>query len=324
MTVELASAPARAREASLRLAITGCGRIAERGYLPAANRVPGISIAALADPVPRRRDALQAAATALAGGRRPAAYESLERLLAEERPDALVIATPTEVHLTHAALAAGVGIPTLVEKPPASTLAEATRLAALEPLPWIGFNRRFMVGSGLRERVRPLADPRLRIEIQYRRRAWDPLVARDEALLDAAPHGIDLALFLSGADPVAVRARRLDDRAAELEVALDRGRALIRCSLHRPYRERVVVRDRSVWPIARDDRGGLRRALATRVRAGEHPLVASISAQLAAFARAVTGGDPAPLASAADGVEVMRVVKAARRSLVRDRAWVSA
>ena len=323
MRAEPAIAATPPREATLRLAIAGCGRIAERGYIPALRRVPDASLIAVADPEPTRREGIRAAAAAL-GGRLPAAYASLERLLAEEAPDAVVIATPTDLHLAQAGLAAGAGIPSLVEKPPASTLAEAERLAELEPSPWIGFNRRFMADARIRERARRLAEPRLRVELRYRRRAWNPLSARDEALLDAAPHAIDLVLFLSGAAPAAVRARRLDDRGAELELTLDRGEALIRCSLHRPYRERVVVRDGSVWPVARDHRGGLRGAVAARLRPGEHPLVASIVAQLSAFMRVAAGGDPWPLASAADGIEVMRVVKAARRSLVRDRAWVPA
>jgi predicted dehydrogenase len=319
-----ASSSAPARTATLRLAISGCGRIAERGYLPALRRLRGLSLMAVADPHPTRREGLRAAAAALDGGRPPAAYDSFERLLAQERPDAVVIATPTDLHVEQASLAAGAGIPALVEKPPASTLAEATRLAELQPRPWIGFNRRFTAAARIAEHVRSLAKPRLSVEVRYRRRAWAPHVAHDEALLDAAPHAIDLALFLAAAAPAAVRARRLDDLAVELELALDRGVATIRCSLQRPYRERVVVRNDSLLPVARDLRGGLRSALATRFRAGDHPLAASIAAQLEAFARAVEGGDPGPLASAADGVAVMRVVMAARRSLVRDRAWVPA
>jgi predicted dehydrogenase len=312
-----AAAPA----ATVRLAIAGCGRIVERGYLPAMSLVPGASMVAMADPEAGRRRGLGLAAAELDGGRRPGVYASLEQLLAEERPDALVIATPTDLHLEQATLAASAGVPCLVEKPPASTLTEAQRLAELDPRPWIGFNRRFMVATRIPERVRPLPEPRLTAEIRYRRRAWDPHTARDEALLDAAPHAIDLALFICGAAPVAVRARRLDERAAELELELTRGTALIRCSLHRPYREQVLVRNGSLWPVAWELRGGLRAAVSARFREGEHPLVASIASQLAAFTRAVSGGDPGPLASAADGVEVMRVVKAARRSLVRDRAW---
>jgi predicted dehydrogenase len=307
---------------SVRIALAGCGRIAERGYLPALRRVPEVSLVAVADPEPARRNRLRAGAR-LGGHSSPVAYASLEELLVEERPDALVIATPTELHLEHARLAAGAGIPALLEKPPASTHAEAVRLAELDPSPWIGFNRRFMPPARIRRRVRELAEPRVMVEIRYRQAAWDPYSARDEALLDAAPHAIDLALFLSGAAPVAVRARRLDERAAALELAMDRGKALIRCSLSRPYRERVVVRNGSTRPVARSVVGGLRGAAVAHARR-EHPLVASLAAQLRAFLRASRGADAGPLACATEGLDVMRVVKAARRSLVRERAWIPA
>jgi predicted dehydrogenase len=312
-----------AREATLRLAISGCGRIAERAYLPALRDLTGASLAALADPEPARREGLRAAAVAVQR-RAVGAYASLERLIAEEQPDALVIATPTSLHLEQAELAAAAGIPVLVEKPPAATLSGALRLAELRPRPWIGFNRRFMGMAGMRARLGSLSEPRLTVELRYRRRAWDAHRARDGALLDAAPHAIDLALFLTNSRPVAVRSRRLDDRVAELELELDRGGATIRCSVDRPYRERVEVRDGSGSPVAKALGGGLRGALAARRRAADHPLAASIAAELAAFARATSGGDPGPLASAREGVEVMRVVEAARRSAISGSAWVAA
>ncbi len=53
--------------------------------------------------------------------------------------------------------------------------------------------------------------------------------------------------------------------------------------------------------------------LRTAVRRSS-PLAASVERQVDAFARAVRGGDPGELATAADGAAAMRVVDAARRS----------
>ena len=51
-----------------------------------------------------------------------------------------------------------------------------------------------------------------------------------------------------------------------------------------------------------------------RVSPGAHPLVRSLALQLEAYARALRGADPGPLATAPEGAAVMCVLDAARRS----------
>ena len=58
--------------------------------------------------------------------------------------------------------------------------------------------------------------------------------------------------------------------------------------------------------------GGPVAALTSRLPGRAHPLVESLRDQLAAFARAVRGGSPGLLASAADGARVMRLIDEAR------------
>ncbi|WP_062235265.1 Gfo/Idh/MocA family protein [Aureimonas sp. N4] len=55
---------------------------------------------------------------------------SLRELLATERPDGVIIATPNQVHVENALEAVAAGIPVLVEKPIADDLAEGERLVA--------------------------------------------------------------------------------------------------------------------------------------------------------------------------------------------------
>jgi predicted dehydrogenase len=69
-----------------------------------------------------------------------------------------------------------------------------------------------------------------------------------------------------------------------------------------------VARHRAGGPVA------LVTGRLAAMRGRPHPLVASLSAQLRAFAAAVDGRPAPDLATAADGLAVMAVLDAARRS----------
>ncbi|HEY8501072.1 MAG TPA: Gfo/Idh/MocA family oxidoreductase, partial [Solirubrobacterales bacterium] len=170
----------------MRLGVAGCGRIAERGYVPAALATPGVEIAAFADPNPERlarcRELWED------DGAPAAAYDNVAVLLNQEQIDLLVIATPADTHLAVAEAAAAAGVRSLVEKPPATDLAEAQRLAALDPEPLIAFNRRFLQGQELGEAIPVEGWIELDLEMRFRRHDWGAHEARDEALLDAGIH----------------------------------------------------------------------------------------------------------------------------------------
>lgn len=55
-------------------------------------------------------------------------YRTLDELLASDRPDAAVIATPSELHAQHALACINANVAVLVEKPIATTVADAARL----------------------------------------------------------------------------------------------------------------------------------------------------------------------------------------------------
>jgi myo-inositol 2-dehydrogenase / D-chiro-inositol 1-dehydrogenase len=290
----------------LRLGIAGCGRIVERGYLPALADSTLWTLAALADPELRRAQWLGEAYGA-------AAYASSEEMLTAGGLDGIVVATPADLHEQTASAAAAVGIPSLVEKPPAADLSGATALAALDPQPAIGFNRRFLQGAALLPSIPREGWLDLRLELRFRRTGWDAHTSRDEALLDAGIHLIDLAAFLTGSDPIAVRTGRLEHERAEIELELGRGRARISCATDRPYAERVEVRDRAgrILAASRSDRW---RAALGRLLGGEEPLTASLRRQLQSFAARARGEDAASLAGPRDGIAAMAVVEAAVRS----------
>jgi len=289
----------------MRLGIAGCGRIAERGYVPAALAAEGIAIAGFADPDPGRLESCRALWER--GGGETIAVASVRELLATPL-DLLVVAVPAAQHLAVAAEVAAAGVPSLVEKPPALDLAEAEKLAALDPPPFLAFNRRFLQGAELRDEIPGEGWLELDLELRFRRDAWGAHESRDEALLDAGIHLIDLACHLSDSAPIAVRKAQVGPERAGFELELGRARARIECATDRSHHETVAVRDRAGQPIARSAWGGIGSRL-NRVLGKRDPLALSLQRQL----EAVRDRNPA-LATAADGVAAMAVVEAARRS----------
>ena len=290
----------------LRLGLVGCGRLAELGYVPAARQAPSVEFVAVADP-DRKRRGVVAAKLGVPG------HARLSELLASTPLDGLVICTPAEQHEEVAAVAAHARLAALVEKPPAPDAAGALRLAALRPAPWIAFNRRFDQGLQLIRKVPPGGDLTMKMVLHYRRDSWRPVQRGDDALLDLAPHLIDLALFLTGSLPLAVRANATRERAG-LVLATMRAEVQIECATDRAHHELVEIRSAGGRLAGRTVSAGRARGAMARLTPGAHPLVRSLSQQLEAYARALRGAEPGPLATAAEGAAVMRVLDAARRS----------
>jgi len=238
--------------------------------------------------------------------------------------DAIIVSTPTRCHLADAKAAAEAKLPALLEKPPGIDQQEAQALFDLTPRPWIAFNRRFdadlirLKSDTARDR-----NPVIRLELHYRRKAWNPFDMQDDALLDLGPHLIDLARWLTASEVRSVRARALDPARAEFELTLERGQATVVCSCNRPYRERVQVTSRDGRALGTFRRGGIAAGIIGKVfPQRENPLVSSLIGQLEAFAQAVRGGAAGSLASVSDGLAVMSAIAAVRRSVAEAGASV--
>jgi predicted dehydrogenase len=106
-----------------RVALIGCGAVAEGGHLPALLRHPRFTIAAICDANPGRLDLM----AHRAGG--VPAYQSWLRLLERKAIDAAVLALPPEVSPDVAIGCLRRGIPVLDEKPLAATVEEGRRVA---------------------------------------------------------------------------------------------------------------------------------------------------------------------------------------------------
>lgn len=297
-----------------RIGLVGCGRLATLGYAPALRAAGGVELVAVADPDHRRRAEVLAAHGGLRAGR-VMAFRSAADLLAGVEVDALVLATPAHQHGADARLAAEAGVRLLVEKPPAGDAGGARALAALDPAPWVGFNRRFDPGArAVRAAVPGAGDLDVDVSIVYRRRSWGAHVAHDDALLDLGPHLVDWVRWLTGAEVLDVWAEVVDPDLASLDLATTRGSASIWARADGIHHERIEVRRPGGETLARHTVGGPVGAVTGRLRRGPHPLVRSLTAQLEALGRALAGSAEPDLGTAADGVAVMAVIDAARAS----------
>jgi len=106
---------------TLRLAIAGAGVIG-RSHAERIAAMPGCELVALADPSP--------SAARLAQDRGVPLLATLGEMLALHRPDGVILATPNALHVPGALECIAAGVPVLVEKPVADSLAEARRLVA--------------------------------------------------------------------------------------------------------------------------------------------------------------------------------------------------
>jgi predicted dehydrogenase len=102
-----------------RIAIAGAGYIG-LAHIRAAQSSPSCALSAIVDPSP------EAAKTAAGAG--VPLFKSLDELLERNRPDGIILATPNQLHVAQALQCVVAGMPILLEKPIAPTVAEAEQL----------------------------------------------------------------------------------------------------------------------------------------------------------------------------------------------------
>jgi predicted dehydrogenase len=102
-----------------RIAIAGAGLIGQ-AHLAVIQNDPLCTLAALVDPSPH--------AVAVAAQAGVPLFRTLDALLARERPDGIILATPNAMHVPQALQCMAAGVPVLLEKPIATTVQEAQTL----------------------------------------------------------------------------------------------------------------------------------------------------------------------------------------------------
>jgi predicted dehydrogenase len=103
----------------VRLAVMGAGLIGKSHIAHIAKR-PESVLAAIVDPMPAGREMAVVHGTAW--------YPSFSEMLAEMRPDGIIVATPNQLHVANGLDCIAAGIPTLIEKPLADDVQEAEKL----------------------------------------------------------------------------------------------------------------------------------------------------------------------------------------------------
>ena len=293
--------------------LAGCGRVAERGYLPAVAGSSALVLAGVADPARERRARL---APGVPG------FDDVESLLASVELELLVVATPPALHADAAAAASASGVRSLVEKPPATDRPGAAALAALDPAPWTGFDRRFDPEiARLREDTIGRDAAHVAVTLGIAPDRWGAHAGSPGPLLDLGPHAVDLVCWLTGRAPLRVRADGAPGRSASFALELAGSSAGIRVSHEGGWREEIRVgAGRSAERVRR---GGLVDRARRVLRRDPGPLLATLRAQLEAAGAALRGEPADPrLASAADGVRVMAVLDAAAAAGLEPGAWV--
>ena len=102
-----------------RIAVAGAGYIGQ-AHMGVAQRGRTVTLSAVVDPSPNAVEIAAKAGVPL--------YKSLDEMLGKDRPDGIVLATPNQLHVEHAMVCINAGVPQLLEKPIASTVAEGEEL----------------------------------------------------------------------------------------------------------------------------------------------------------------------------------------------------
>jgi len=215
----------------IRVAVVGCGAVAQTAHLPLLRRLNDFSIVAIADTDP---DVLAACASIAKRARQTTDYKEL---LTPWVADAVVLSLPTSMHAEAAKAAFEGGLHVYLEKPVATNLAEAAPLLsawrASRRVGMIGHNYRFnplyvklkqMISSG---RIGLPRDARMAFTTPgVGTPSWrDSRAEGGGALLDLGTHEIDLARYLFDSEVAFVTAkiesRRSDHDRAELLLELE-------------------------------------------------------------------------------------------------------
>lgn len=128
-------------EEKLRIGIVGCGMATMVMYTPVMRHVARAEVTALCDPFPAALERVRAYFPAAA------AYVDYDEFLRQARVDAVIVATPINMHWDQVVKAARAGKHVMCEKPMARTLAECDdMIAACESAGvtlMVGFMKRF-------------------------------------------------------------------------------------------------------------------------------------------------------------------------------------
>jgi predicted dehydrogenase len=107
----------------VRIAVAGAGMIGRKHISVLRSGHPDYTLAAVADPAPAAAEEARKLDYPI--------YATIEEMLDRAKPDGVVVATPNQQHVSVGLACIARGIPVLVEKPVADSVAEALRLVTV-------------------------------------------------------------------------------------------------------------------------------------------------------------------------------------------------
>lgn len=313
----------------LSVGLIGCGRVAERLYLPALLRLAEARVVAVADPIRGRRDLISSQIPDCVS------FSSAKELLRQMRIAAAIITTPPTTHVAMATLALRAGIPVLVEKPLAPSMAEVGSLEALiassDGSLMMGFNRRHWEPvRRLRQITSNLNDSSLisaQLVMVNNLQNWSPISDTSDPLDDLGSHQLDLLRYIFSCEISAISSSWTDKHAIHMRVKLARGVIADCLAKHgNVYKESIIIRwkHKQYYIHSRSDRirpsvGRIRSMLdfsdrvKRRLIARQSSLKNSYRLQLISFFDYIQSG-ATPHPGIADGIAAIRAVEVARQS----------
>jgi len=228
----------------MEIGFVGLGRAAEQLHWPAVQRIPGVRLAAAAEPRPERRAWIVSQVPDLE------VFETADELFQRAQLAAVIVSSPPDTHCELALAAAGQGIPALIEKPIATNLVQVDRLAAIPPPDRrriaVGFNRRFW--KPLRDLRATLARPAgtapsdIELTLRTNPSQWNPVMVESELLEDLCTHQIDTVRFLFARPIESIEARWQGPQQIEMGIDLEGGvRAVCRAAYGATYEEEIKL-----------------------------------------------------------------------------------
>lgn len=189
----------------IRTAIVGLGKMG-LSHLAILRTHPDLDVVGICDSTGYVRDVL-AKYTGLS------CYDDFDRMLAQTKPDAVVVAVPSRLHASIVEKALTAGAHVFCEKPFVLKVPDGERLVALAErgrlVTQVGYHCRFV--GAFQEAARIVASGALGRVHHVRAEAYGPVVLRDKgstwrgvksegggALYDYACHAIDLVNFIAG------------------------------------------------------------------------------------------------------------------------------
>lgn len=187
----------------IRVAVIGVGSMG-KNHSRVLHEIPGVKLIAVADEDPEKAREI---------GERYGlrAYTDYQRMIEEQRPDAVTVATPTSTHFEVVDDLLRAGCHVMVEKPIASTVEQARSLVATSQVQgsvlMVGHIERY--NPAILELKRRLQKNQLGQIFQLHARRLGPFPTRVQdvgVIMDLAPHDLDIMRYLTGSEVVRVYA----------------------------------------------------------------------------------------------------------------------